>query len=221
MYTDDQLLMLSGIKHITYCKRRWALVHVEKQWSENVKTVEGQILHEKVDNPEFTEKRKNVLISRAMPIVSYSLGLYGVADVVEFISSESQENSTTLANRKGFWRINLVEYKLGKPEPTGADKIQLCAQAICLEEMFSVKIEKSDLYYDKIRRRIEINFDEDLRNQTYEQAKLMHELFSKGITPKAVIQKGCKMCSLNNICMPKASSYKVSDYMKKSIRQGD
>jgi len=217
MYTDDDLLMLSGIKHITYCKRRWALVHVEKQWSENVKTVEGQILHEKVDDPEFTEKRKNIIISRAMPVVSYLLGLYGIADVVEFISSENEENSTVLVRRKGFWRVNLVEYKLGKPEPTGADQIQLCAQAICLEEMFSIKIEKSDLYYGETKHRLEVILDEKLRNQTYEQAQLMHKLFEDGITPEAEFQKGCKMCSLFDICMPKMPKSSVEEYFKEFI----
>lgn len=218
-YCEDDLLMLSGIQHIAFCERQYALIHVEKQWAENLKTVQGQILHEKVNNPELREKRKGLIISRAMPIVSYKLGLYGIADVVEFISSENEENSTTLHNRKGFWKINVVEYKRGKPKHTDCDKVQLCAQAMCLEEMFSVKISKGDLYYGETRHRLEVDFDEDLRQQTYELSKLMHEYFSQGTTPMPVIQKGCKMCSLIDICLPKASSSKlsVSDYIKNSV----
>jgi CRISPR-associated exonuclease Cas4 len=218
MYTEDDLLMLSGIQHISFCRRQWALIHVEKQWSENVKTVEGHILHEKVDDPSFTEKRKDIITSRAIPIVSYSLGLYGIADAVEFISSKNEENSTTLAGRKGFWHVNIVEYKLGKPKSTDADKIQLCAQAICLEEMFSTKIKKGDIFYGKIRHRVEVIFDEELRKQTYKLSKLMHELMEKGITPKAEIQTGCKMCSLKNLCMPEICSLNVSNYIQTAIK---
>ncbi|MDD3013287.1 MAG: CRISPR-associated protein Cas4 [Candidatus Gastranaerophilales bacterium] len=217
MYTEDELLMLSGIQHISFCKRQWALIHVEKQWVENVRTIEGQILHEKVDDSEFTEKRKGLIVSRAMPIVSYTLGLYGIADVVEFISTEKGENSTTLAKHKGFWHINLVEYKRGKAKNTDCDKVQLCAQAICLEEMFNVKIETGNLYYGETRHRLEVVFDEELRNQTFELAKLMHYLFKKGITPKAEIQKGCKMCSLVDICMPKMPKSSAEKYFKTAI----
>ena len=218
-YSEDDLLMLSGIQHISFCKRQWALIHVEKQWQENVKTVEGQILHEKVNDAEFTEKRKGIIISRAMPIVSYSLGLYGIADVVEFISSENEENSTTLAKRKGFWRINIVEYKRGNAKNTDCDKVQLCAQAICLEEMFSIRIEKGDLFYGKIRHRVEVVFDDDLRKQTFELSRLMHELIIKGITPQAEVQPGCKMCSLKNLCMPEICSLDVSDYIRKELSE--
>jgi len=220
-YSEEDLLLLSGIQHISFCKRQWALIHIEKQWKENVKTVEGQILHEKVDDPEFTEKRKGIIISRAMPIVSYSLGFYGIADVVEFISSENEENSTTLAKRKGFWHINVVEYKRGKAKNTDCDKVQLCAQSICLEEMFNIRINKGDLYYGETRHRLEVNFDENLRKQTFELSKLMHELFEKGITPKAEIQKGCKMCSLVDICMPKMPKSSVKDYFKEFVNGGD
>jgi CRISPR-associated exonuclease Cas4 len=221
LYAEEDLLLLSGIQHISFCKRQWALIHVEKQWVENVKTVEGQILHEKVDDPDFTEKRKGLITSRAMPIVSYSLGFYGIADVVEFISSENGENSTTLPKHKGFWKVNVVEYKRGKAKNIDCDKVQLCAQSICLEEMFNVRINKGDLYYGETRHRLEVDFDENLRNQTYEQAQLMHKLIERGITPQAEFQKGCKMCSLFDICMPQMPKSSVEKYFEEFITGND
>ena len=221
MYSEDELLMLSGIQHISFCKRQWALIHIEKQWRENVKTVEGRILHENVDKPEFTEKRKGIIISRAMPIVSYSLGLYGIADVVEFVQTENMNNSTTLAKHKGLWNINIVEYKRGKPKDTDCDKVQLCAQTICLEEMFSLKINSGNLFYGETRHRLEVIFDENLRKQTFELAGLMHDLFDKGVTPEPEIKKSCKLCSLIDTCMPKMPKSSVNNYFKEYLLKGN
>lgn len=121
-YDDEDLLPLSGIQHFAYCERQWALIHIEKQWAENVRTVEGKQLHERVDDPYFNETRTNIKIVRSVPLVSRFLGLYGVADVIEY-----QQTS--------YPSFRIVEYKRGKPKQDDRDEVQLCAQAICLEEM--------------------------------------------------------------------------------------
>ncbi|NMC60760.1 MAG: Dna2/Cas4 domain-containing protein, partial [Candidatus Methanofastidiosa archaeon] len=137
MYIDDDLLMLSGIQHIAFCERQWALIYIEQQWSENLLTIEGHYLHEKVDDPFFSETRKDIVYLRSLPVVSYRLGLYGKADLVELckVTGES-ENAIEFPGRVGKWKITPVEYKRGKPKTDTCDEVQLCAQALCFEEMY-------------------------------------------------------------------------------------
>jgi len=219
MYSEDDLLALSGIQHMAFCTKQWALIHVERQWEENVRTVEGRNLHEKVDNPYIFEERDGIITSRAVPIVSYQLGLYGVADVVEFEMTDDSKNSILLPGHKGFWRPYPVEYKRGKPKKDDIDKVQLCAQAICLEEMHGISIQKCYLYYAEIHRRICIELTDDLRKKVFELSKNMHEIFAEGITPKAIKTKQCRLCSLIDICVPEISSKSKSvlDYLKKAF----
>ena len=220
-YLDDELLMLSGVQHIAFCERQWALIHIEQQWQENVKTVEGRIVHEKVDDPEFFESRGDILISRSVPIVSRTLGFYGIADMVEFHLSRDSKG-IKLEKRIGRWNPIPVEYKRGKPKSDSRDEVQLCAQAICLEEMLDVTITNGYLYYAQTRRRTQVNFDYALRAQVKEFALKMHSLFSKGITPKAVYEKHCKNCSLIELCVPKVTEKQknVSKYIEKFIQLG-
>lgn len=219
MYQEDELLMLSGIQHIAFCQRQWALIHIEKQWAENLRTVEGQVLHEKADDPYFRETRGDCITTRAVPIASFELGLYGVADIIEFIKTDSAENAVTLPKKQGFWRPKVVEYKRGKPKHIDCDKVQLCAQAWCLEEMFKIKVEKGAIFYGEIRHREEVIFDEQLRNRTKYFSELMHNIFDSQITPQAVYNKGCKMCSLIDICLPQMPQKSVEGYMKKAITE--
>lgn len=214
-YKDDDMLMLSGIQHIAFCERQWALIHLEKQWKENVLTVEGKFLHEKADNPYIVEKRKDVIVSRAMPISSSVLGLYGIADIVEFHKSE---NGVKIEGRKGSWLIKPIEYKRGRPKNIYCDKIQLCAQAICLEQMYQTKIFTGDIFYDAIKRREEVEFNEELRNMVFLYAQKMHMLFSEGKTPHANWTPSCKNCSLEEICMPEISKYNPKDYLLRSLK---
>lgn len=125
-YDEDDLLALSGIQHFAYCPRQWALIHIEKQWSENLRTVEGRLLHERVDNPDYFEARGGILSTRSVPLVSHDLGLYGVADVIEFYAVESE--GIVLAGRQGCWQPVPVEYKRGKPKRDAIDEVQLCAR---------------------------------------------------------------------------------------------
>ena len=218
-YSDDDLLLLSGIQHFAYCERQWALIHIEQQWQENVKTVEGRHLHERVHNPDLIEKRGALLIARSLPVVSRWLGLYGVMDLVEFHRAGSEPDGTELPDREGFWLPKPVEYKRGKPKPDDRDEVQLCAEAICLEEMLQVRIDKGDLYYGENRRRVLVSFDPALRGRVEELSRRMHQVFEKGITPPAKKDHRCSLCSLKNVCMPDLTrkSRSVKSYIEKEI----
>ncbi|MGF7186248.1 CRISPR-associated exonuclease Cas4 [Desulfitispora alkaliphila] len=217
VYDEDELLMLSGIQHYCFCKRQWALIHVEKQWQENVKTIEGKHIHEKVNDPYLVETRGDITIARSVPLTSYELGLYGIADVVEF--SRVEKKGVLLKGKTGFWHPIPVEYKRGKPKSDERDEVQLCAQAICLEEMLHVSIEKGYLYYHQIRKRVEIELNSGLRETVKKMASDMHKVYKTGITPKGKVGKHCKLCSMENICKPKVGNkkLKVKDYVQKGV----
>ena len=216
-YADDELLSLSGIQHFYFCKRQWALIHVEQQWKDNLRTTEGHFLHERVDDPFFSESRGDVRISRAFPLVSYSLGLYGIADVIEY---DRSDEGVSIPGWSGLWEMKPVEYKRGKPKIDERDKVQLCAQVICLEEMFGIEISTADYYYYEIRRRIHIDITEELRNLVYSLAEEMHQLFREGITPPAQKNRKCSLCSLLDVCMPKLTKKKrsVDNYLREHVR---
>ncbi|MCK9411657.1 MAG: CRISPR-associated protein Cas4 [Prolixibacteraceae bacterium] len=224
MYSDDDLLMLSGIQHIAFCERQWALIHIEQQWAENMRTVEGNHMHERVDDPFAGEVRGSVITLRSVSLVSYRLGLYGVADVVEFIRSENGEG-IGLEGYPGKWQPVPVEYKRGKPKPDERDEVQLCAQAICLEEIynatddFNLIISTGYLFYGETRHRHEVIFSQELRNRVESYARRMHELFETGTTPLAIYKTHCKACSLVELCNPKAfcNPRKVNDYLENAL----
>lgn len=222
-YKEDDLLMLSGIQHMAFCERQWALIHIEKQWHENVRTVEGRQIHEKVDDPEFFESRGDILISRSIPIISHKLGLYGVADMVQFHRTNRKEEGILIENRVGRWIPVPIEYKRGRPKDDAVDDVQLCAQAIALEEMLHVSISRGYIYYAQTRHRIEVKLDEKLRAFVQELALKMHDMFQSGITPNAVYKKHCKNCSLYEVCMPKITSREkdVARYIQKFIEMGE
>lgn len=217
-YKEEDLLALSGIQHIAFCPRQWALIHIENQWQENVLTLEGRFIHERADDPYVVEKRKDLIVSRAVNIASYKLGLYGVADVVEFWQTESSVNAVTVPKRRGNWRPRVVEYKRGKPKYMDCDKVQLCAQALCLEEMHGIRLEEGDIFYNAIKHRENVKFSESLRQKTKALALQMHNFFKAGITPPPVIGKACKSCSLKEICMPELGGMKASVYLHANLK---
>ena len=192
-YEEDDLLLLSGIQHFAFCERQWGLIHVENQWFENVRTVEGKNLHQRVDDPYFTETRGDVKVVRSVPLVSKTLGLYGVADVIE-LQKVPEDNSGV--------RYSIVEYKRGSPKPDDRDEVQLCAQAICLEEMLAIALDYGYLYYGETKHRHKVEFNETLRTRVKDLAERMHNLFAKGETPQPVKDKRCKNCSMADICVP-------------------
>jgi len=190
-YAEEDLIPLSAVQHIVFCERQCALIHVEQVWDENLFTAEGRIMHERVDE-KGQESRGDIKIERGLPLRSLRLGLIGKADVVEFHRSES-----------GTWQPFPVEYKRGKPKPDDCDKLQLCAQAMCLEEMLDLEVPCGALYYGKTRHRLDVTFDHALREETEKAAARARELIREGMTPKAVYTKKCKSCSLQVYCMPK------------------
>lgn len=215
-YAPEDLLPLSGIQHFLFCRRQWALIHVEQQWKENALTAEGRIMHKRVDDPFFTETRNGVVTARSVPVASYRLGLSGVCDVVEFTASP---DGVRLPNRDGLYLAAPVEYKRGKEKHDHSDETQLCAQALCLEEMLSLTIPKGYLYYGEIRRRVEIELTAELRRLVKEMSDEMHNYFSRGYTPKVKTSKACRSCSLADICLPKLQEkvMPASKYIKQMV----
>ncbi|MBF0558714.1 MAG: CRISPR-associated protein Cas4 [Nitrospirae bacterium] len=209
IYSLDDLIMLSALQHFVYCERQCALIHVEQAWSENVFTAEGRIMHEKVDTAKY-ESRKNVRIEYGVPMRSLRLGLIGKADVVEFHRTDD-----------GTWLPFPVEYKRGKSKADNCDRVQLCAQAICLEEMLDVEIREGTLFYGQTRRREDVVFDRELRMETEDVAEKVHELIVAGITPKPEYSKKCERCSLLELCMPKTCvrARSVRNYLLTAMEQ--
>jgi len=221
IFNDDELLMLSGIQHIAFCERQWALIHIEQQWNDNQHTVEGYHLHEKTDDPLDNDTRYNIITQRAVSLISRTLGLYGRADVIELFKTEDENlnNTIRIKGKQGNWKVVPVEYKRGKPKSDECDKVQLCAQAMCLEEMYNIHLHRGFLYYGKTRRRYEVEFSEFLRSKVIGYSKRMHELFAGYITPLPVYKLHCKSCSLIDICLPKAiTGIKcVNEYLKRIV----
>ena len=214
-YKEEDYLMLSGIQHYAFCPRQWALIHIEQQWEENYYTVMGNIMHENAHDKDFTEKRKNIVITRGMPIFSRTLGVRGDCDVVEF---HQQKEGIPLNNYAGTYLPVPVEYKRGKPKEHDADILQLCAQAMCLEEMLVCTVNKGFLYYGETKRRVLVEFDEGLRQKVRDSFELMHQLYNKNHTPKVKVTKACKACSLAELCLPKLNKkISVIDYLNKNL----
>lgn len=203
MYLDEDLIQLSALQHFVFCPRQCALIHIEQVWSENLYTAEGRLLHEKVDTAEH-ESRGDLRVDYGVPLRSLHLGIVGKADVVEFHRIDS-----------ALWQPYPVEYKRGKPKVDHCDKVQLCAQAMCLEEMLNTLVSEGAIFYGKMRRRLVVPFDKAIRNETEETAKAVHDFLNLGITPKAAFSKKCENCSLVELCMPKAyGKYKsVNTYL--------
>lgn len=215
-YTQDELLPLSGIQHFLFCRRQWALIHIEQQWKENALTAEGRIMHERVDDPFFTETRKGIITARSVPVASYRLGLAGICDVVEFTSSP---DGVKLPGRDGLYLAAPIEYKRGKEKYDHSDETQLCAQALCLEEMLSMSIPRGYLYYGETRHRVEIEITAELRTLVKDMTDEMHNYFQRGYTPKVKTSKACRSCSLADICLPvlQENVIAASKYIKQNI----
>lgn len=214
-YREEDYLMISGIQHFMFCRRQWALIHIEQQWEENVHTVIGELMHKKAHDPYLTEKRNDVLIVRALPVSSRVLGLSGECDVVEF---HRQEDGIQLHGHKGIYGIYPIEYKKGKPKRNEEDILQLTAQTMCLEEMFSTTILEGALYYGEIRRRQIVPVTEDLKQKVREVAAEMHHYFDRSYTPQVKPGKQCQSCSLKEICMPKLKkAASVNTYIKQML----
>ena len=199
-FDDDSLLPLSGLQHFAFCRRQWALIHIEHQWAENYQTADGRLMHETVHNPSLAESRGSTYICRGVAVQSYSLGISGQCDVLEYHRSDT---GIPLPHRDGLWQPYPVEYKRGSPKSENADRLQLCAQALCLEEMLCCAVPKGSLFYGETRRREEVVFSEELRAAVKASLSEMHALFQRGYTPRVKPAKACRACSLKELCLPR------------------
>lgn len=195
---DNSYLMLSGIQHFQFCKRQWALIHIEQQWEENVRTIEGKFLHQKADQPFIKEKRGNKFTVRTMPIKSNELRITGVCDVVEFIKDN---NGIEINGAEGKYIVQPIEYKRGKPKINDSDVLQLTAQAICLEEMLLCEIKTGFIFYNEIKHRIEVPLTTYEKNNVRSIVKEMYDYYKRKYTPKVKTGSFCKSCSLQNLCL--------------------
>ena len=216
-YAEDDYLMISGIQHFKFCRRQWALIHVEQQWAENVHTVTGELIHKKAHDPHLTEKRKDTIIVRALPVSSRELGISGECDVVEF---HKCEDGIQLHGHRGLYSVFPVEYKKGKPKLTEEDKLQVVAQALCLEEMFSTRVAQGAIFYGETRRREQIEITEELREEVIHMLAEMHQYYARKYTPKVKPSKACNACSLKDICLPKLNkTISVKTYIEQRLEE--
>jgi CRISPR-associated exonuclease Cas4 len=218
-YDEDDFLLISGIQHFAFCRRQWALIHIEQCWADNERTIGGELMHERAHDPFFTEKRGDLIITRDMPVFSRVMGVTGHCDIVEFHKDDA---GVTLTGREGRWLPCPVEYKYGRPKKGDADHLQLCAQAICLEEMLACPtISAAYMYYHETNRREAVTLDENTRKKVRAYFEEMHGYFKRGYTPRVKQQKACGACSLNEICLPKlpASEKSVRNYINKHLNE--
>ena len=207
MYSESDLLPISGLQHLVFCERQWALIHLEQQWAENRLTAEGRQMHERV-HEQREEWREGIRISRALAVRSLRLGLTGVVDLVQFHPQAS-----------GAPRPFPIEYKRGRPKPDRCDEVQLCAQAMCLEEMLGIEVPSGAIFYGQPRRRMEVNFDIALRTETEALAQRMHTLYEERVTPPAEYAPKCERCSLLQICLPASAGERrsVARYLQRAL----
>ena len=217
-YAEDDYLMISGIQHFKFCRRQWALIHIEQQWEENVHTVVGELMHKKAHDPYLSETRKDLLVVRGLPVSSRELGISGECDVVEF---HQCEEGIKLHGHRGLYSVYPVEYKKGKPKLTKEDQLQLTAQALCLEEMFSAEVPEGAVFYGETRRRESVKITEDLRQEVRELLAEMHGYYKRNNTPKVKYSKACNACSLKEICLPKLGKTRsVKGYIDEMLKEG-
>ncbi|ANY65570.1 CRISPR-associated protein Cas4 [Paenibacillus sp. BIHB 4019] len=212
---EEDFLMLSGIQHFNFCRRQWALIHIEQQWEENVRTVEGAHLHRKADQPMLREKRGDKLIVRALPVQSRRLGISGICDVVEFVRDSS---GVPLAGEEGVYLPYPVEYKRGKPKRNDSDRSQLVAQLMCLEEMLMCELSLGYLYYDEIKHRVEVPVTEADKAKVKQSLEEMRHYYERNHTPRAKTGTHCQSCSLNVVCLPEMLERKpVSSFIESRL----
>lgn len=217
-YREEDFLQLSGLQHFKFCRRQWALIHIEHQWAENLRTVDGALMHQNAHDKGFRESRGDLLITRGMNVFSANLGVSGECDVVEFHRDPA---GVPLKGREGLWRPYPVEYKRGSFNERSGDTLQLCGQALCLEEMLCCDIPEGALYYGETRRRVTIPFTKELRQEVRKSLQEMHQYDQRGYTPKVKPTKSCNACSLKEICLPGLLRTKsgVADYLAQALEE--
>ena len=196
---EKEYLLISGLQHFSFCRRQWALIHIEQQWVENGLTAEGRAIHKRVHDASSVDIRGGIITMRDMPVKSERLGISGCCDAVEFFPAD---NGITLHGRQGQWGICPVEYKHGHQKSDDCDRLQVTAQAICLEEMFSCRIDEGAVFYHETRKREKFCLTDELRETVCRSFSEMRDMFVCGYTPTVRKHKGCSSCSLKEICLP-------------------
>lgn len=214
---NDALLMLSGLQHFVFCRRQWALIHIEQQWAENWRTADGEQMHRRTHDEKQMELRGDVLTMRGLRVGSQRMNVSGICDVVEF---RRDPQGIALHGREGLWQPYPIEYKRGEPKAHNADELQLCAQAMCLEEMLSCQIPKGALFYGETHRRTEVDFTPEMCSRVEMLFSEMHQHYARGHTPSAKRTKACNACSLKDLCLPRLSkSMPIKDYLRSRFEE--
>lgn len=218
-YSEDDMLMLSGIQHFMFCARQWALIHIEQLWDDNRLTAEGSLYHNIVDDPNYRQKNDNKITLRGIRLASETLGLYGVADAIELHETTDNSNYITHPRYPGHWLPYVIEYKHGSPKSTQVDEVQLTAQVVCLEEMYNLHINEAALFYFETRHRQQIAITPQLRELTFILADDMHRIFSSGEIPEPPEKLSrCRNCSLRDLCMPQLQKCtSATSYLKNNL----
>lgn len=196
---EEEYLTLSGVQHYAFCPRQWALIFVEQQWQDNERTVDGSLMHARAHDETLLERRGDTLTARGLRVVSHALRVTGVCDVVEF---HLDSGGISLPGQDGCWQPYPVEYKRGAPKSHDADELQLCGQAMCLEEMLLCEIPEGSLYYGETRRRQVVAFTPELRGRVRHMLEAMQDDMARGHTPSVKADKRCAACSMKEICLP-------------------
>lgn len=222
MFFEKELLPISALQHVVFCERQWGLIHLEGIWAENVLTAEGRILHERT-HEAGVETRGDIRIARELRLRSLTIGLVGQADMVEFHRRAEGEAGAELEDSPGLWLPVPVEYKRGRPKPDSSDLVQLCAQAMCLEEILETGVPQGAIYYGQPRRRLTVEIDDALRSETVHISRRLHQLYKIGRTPAARYEKKCRQCSLYDHCLPKTTggSRSARDYLASAFSEKD
>lgn len=211
---DEDFILISGLQHLLFCPRQWALIHMEGVWGENSLTASGRVLHEKAHSGA-DESRPGLIVTRSLPLRCERLNIDGVADVVEF---HHADDGVELPRRRGRWRPFPVEYKNGRPKKNDCDRVQLCAQAVCLEEMLGCAVPSGALFYGAARRREDVEFSLALRAKLEESVARAREMMKRGVIPPPVRDKRCRSCSLAGVCQPDAGR-SVREYLRRHIEE--
>ena len=216
-YAEEDFLQLSGLQHFKFCRRQWALIHIEQQWAENFRTTDGSLMHQNAHDAGFRESRGDLFITRGVSVFSPTLGVSGQCDVLEYHRGSA---GIPIRGKEGLWQPFPVEYKRGSPRDDTGDTLQLCGQAMCLEEMLCCEIPEGALYYGEIRRRIPVAFTSELRDEVRGMLDQMHDLYRRGHTPKVKPTKSCNACSMKELCLPRLmKSRSVAAYLKDAMEE--
>lgn len=214
---EAEYLMISGIQHFIFCRRQWALIHIEQAWEENYFTTHGMLLHERVDQSDIKEKRKDVISVRGMSIASHRLGMSGRCDLIEF---RKDPNGVFIPQFDGVYTPHPVEYKRGKVKRDDSDRYQLLAQLMSLEEMLNTELSEASVFYHEVRRRTAYSFSDEDKKDLVSIAEEMHSIYAKGYTPRPRITQKCRSCSLKDICLPELDQVKTATtYIQERLKE--